>query len=411
MAVTVRLAGAVQVVIHTKKQTNKRIGTFLLGEVLIFFINPKFVDFFGKKIYTIFVQTNLREEEMDIVLICALLIVGLVLIIKGGDYFVDGASWLAEVSGIPKFIVGATIVSVATTLPEIVVSLISVKASPDMAIGNAVGSVVFNSGVIMALALIAQPFVIKRKDYAFKGILLTAVMALLFGFSLLGLKDSPITTKTEGMFTIVGSIVLIVAFIVFIAENVISAKRSALENAQLKQGDLNENLAEAEEVEEKPVATKKSIIINLVKLIGGAAAVAGGAILLKDNAVELCRVFGVSEVLIGVTVLAIGTSLPELVTMIIAVKKGQASLSIGNIIGANTIDLALILPLCTFIVGGAGVPVSFVHLFVTMPTTLLVIAIGIIPTLISKKFSRWQGGLMMAIYSAYFVFNIVYVLI
>ncbi|MBO7149492.1 MAG: calcium/sodium antiporter [Clostridia bacterium] len=348
---------------------------------------------------------------MDIVLICALLIVGLVLIIKGGDYFVDGASWLAEVSGIPKFIVGATIVSVATTLPEIVVSLISVKASPDMAIGNAVGSVVFNSGVIMALALIAQPFVIKRKDYAFKGILLTAVMALLFGFSLLGLKDSPITTKTEGMFTIVGSIVLIVAFIVFIAENVISAKRSALENAQLKQGDLNENLAEAEEVEEKPVATKKSIIINLVKLIGGAAAVAGGAILLKDNAVELCRVFGVSEVLIGVTVLAIGTSLPELVTMIIAVKKGQASLSIGNIIGANTIDLALILPLCTFIVGGAGVPVSFVHLFVTMPTTLLVIAIGIIPTLISKKFSRWQGGLMMAIYSAYFVFNIVYVLI
>lgn len=349
---------------------------------------------------------------MKIVLICVLLVVGLVLIIKGGDYFVDGASWLAEVSGIPKFIVGATIVSVATTLPEIVVSLISVKASPDMAIGNAVGSVVFNTGVIMGIALLAQPFAIKRKDYAFKGLLLTIVMALLFDFSLVGLKGGPITTKTEGVFNIVGSIVLIVAFIIFIAENVISAKKNALENAQLKQGDLNENLTEAEtEFEEKPVATKKSVTINLIKLIGGAVAVAGGAILLKDNAVELCRVFGISEVLIGVTVLAIGTSLPELVTMIIAVKKGQASLSIGNIIGANTIDLALILPLCTFIVGGAGVPVSFVHLFITMPTTLLVVAIGIIPTLISKKFSRWQGGLMMAIYLAYFVFNIVYVLI
>ena len=181
---------------------------------------------------------------MDIFVICVLLVVGLVLIIKGGDYFVDGASWLAEVSGIPKFIVGATIVSVATTLPEIVVSLISVKASPDMAIGNAVGSVVFNTGVIMAIALIAQPFAIKRKDYAFKGVLLTAVMALLFIFSLLGLKSGPITTKTEGVFSIVGSIVLIVAFIVFIIENVISAKKNALENTQLKQGDLNENLAE-----------------------------------------------------------------------------------------------------------------------------------------------------------------------
>ncbi len=409
MGVTVHLAGAVQVVIHIKKQTNKKIGTFLLRGVLISFTNRKFVDFFGKKIYTIFVQTNLREEEMDIVLICVLIIVGLVLIIKGGDYFVDGASWLAEVSGIPKFIVGATIVSVATTLPEIVVSLISVKASPDMAIGNAVGSVVFNSGVIMALALIAQPFVIKRKDYAFKGILVTVVMALLFGFSLLGLKGGPITTNTSGEFSIIGAAVLLVLFIVFIVENVISAKRSALENAQLKQGDLNENIAE-EEVEEKPVATKKSVAINLIKLIGGAIGIGGGAILLKENAVKLCLTFGISEALIGVTILAIGTSLPELVTMIIAVKKGQASLSIGNIIGANTIDLAIILPISAFIVGG-GLPVSFIHLFATMPVTLLIIAIGTIPTLIFKKFSRWQGGLMMAIYLAYFVFNIAYVLI
>ena len=100
---------------------------------------------------------------LEIALICLLLIVGLVLIIKGGDYFVDGASWLAEVSGIPKVIVGATIVSVATTLPEIVVSLISARAQPDMAIGNAVGSVLFNTGVILAIALVVNPFKIERK--------------------------------------------------------------------------------------------------------------------------------------------------------------------------------------------------------------------------------------------------------
>ena len=329
----------------------------------------------------------------NIIVICLLLIVGLVLIIKGGDYFVDGASWLAEVSGIPKFIVGATIVSVATTLPEIVVSLISVKSSPAMAIGNAVGSVVFNSGIIMAIALIASPFIIKRKDYAFKGLLLTGVMALLFAFSLFGMDSNKISLSTNGLFGYVGSAVLLVLFIVFIVENVISAKKNASESQD----------------EEKPVATKKSVIINLLKLILGAGAIGGGAILLRDNAVELAIKLGLSDELISVTILAIGTSLPELVTMIIAVKKGQASLSIGNIVGANTIDLAIILPLSAFIAGGSGLPVSGLHLFITMPVTLLIVAIGIIPTLIFKKFTRTQGVLMSAIYLAYFVLNIVLV--
>lgn len=323
--------------------------------------------------------------------VLALLIIGLVLIIKGGDYFVDGASWLAEVSGIPKFIVGATIVSIATTLPEIVVSLISAKNEPDMAIGNAVGSVVFNTGIIMAIALIAQPFIIKRKDYAFKGILLTVVMALLAIFSFQGVDLGNINAETTGLFGFIGAVILLILFIVFIVENVISAKRNAAENAD----------------EEKPVATKQTLTVNLLKLIGGAAGIAVGAILLKDNAATLAAMAGIPQAVIGVTVLAIGTSLPELVTMIIAVKKGEASLSIGNIIGANTIDLAIILPLSAFIAGGAGLTVTNIHLLLTMPVTLLIILIGIVPTLVFKKFARWQGFVMMAIYLAYFVYNIV----
>ncbi len=331
----------------------------------------------------------------QVVLIILMLIVGLILIIKGGDYFVDGASWLAEVSGIPKFIVGATIVSIATTLPEIVVSLISAKSEPDMAIGNAVGSVVFNSGVIMAIALICAPFVIKRKDYAFKGILLTVVMALLTAFCYMGLNSTPITFETTATFGYVGAVVLLILFIVFIVENVLSAKK----NASLDKG------------EDKIVATKQAVILNLVKLIVGAAGIAGGAILLKDNAVKLATLAGISQAVIGVTILAIGTSLPELVTMIIAVKKGESSLSIGNIIGANTIDLAIILPLSAFIAGGSGLFVSNIHLLITMPVTLLVIAIGIIPTLIFKKFARWQGFTMFAIYLAYFIANILLVVL
>ena len=331
---------------------------------------------------------------MKIALIILLLVIGFVLIIKGGDYFVDGASWLAEVSGVPKFIVGATIVSVATTLPEIIVSLMTAKAQPDMAIGNAVGSVVFNSGVIMAIALITTPFVIKRKDYTFKSLLLIGTMALLSIFSFQGVDLKNLNFYSQGVFGYVGSAILLLIFLTFIIENVKSAK----EHASLS----------GEEMEEKPSKDKKSVIINLLKLILGADAIAFGAILLKNNAVKIAEIAGVPQAVIGVTILAIGTSLPELVTMIIAVKKGEASLSVGNIVGANTIDLALILPLSAFIAGGSGVPVSNLHLLITMPVTLLIVSISLIPTLINKRFSRWQGITMFAIYLAYFTFNIVY---
>jgi cation:H+ antiporter len=332
---------------------------------------------------------------LEIALICLLLIVGLVLIIKGGDYFVDGASWLAEVSGIPKVIVGATIVSVATTLPEIVVSLISARAQPDMAIGNAVGSVVFNTGVILAIALVVNPFKIERKDYSFKGLLLVGVSAILMVFSFGNVDLKNITFQSNGIFGYVGAGLLLIAFVMFIIENVVSAKKHAQENLD----------------NQTPKKDKKSVIINIIKLIGGAIGIGAGAILLKDNGVKLATISGMSQAVIGVTILAIGTSLPELVTMIIAVKKGQGSLSVGNIIGANTIDIAIILPLSAFIAGGKGLPVASEHLFLTLPITLLVISIAIIPSLIFKKFSRWQGVTIFTIYLAYFVYNIVSVVI
>jgi cation:H+ antiporter len=295
-----------------------------------------------------------------------------------------------------------------------VVSLISVKASPDMAIGNAVGSVVFNSGVIMAIALIAQPFLIKRKDYAFKGILLTAVMALLFVFSLLGVNDKVININTNGNFGIIGAIILLCLFIVFIVENVVSAKRNALENKQLSSAQVEEQLGEqsGETIEEKPVVNRKSILINLTKLIGGAIGIAGGAILLKDNAVELCLLFGISEALIGVTILAIGTSLPELVTMIIAVKKGEASLSIGNIIGANIFNLVL--------VSGAAIAINpfkvpaeatfmgnNASLIFDIPIVFGVMAVMTLPPLFKGKLYRWQGIALLGLYAAYCVLQFV----
>ena len=181
------------------------------------------------------------------------------------------------------------------------------------------------------------------------------------------------------------SIIMIAIFVVFMIENIISGKKS-----------LSADSGEVEKTEH----TGKQMALNIVKFLIGAAAVVVGADLLVDDGTVIARHLGVSEAIIGVTIIAIGTSLPELVTTLTAVAKKQSELSIGNIIGANIIDLTLILPICAFLSGGT-LTVGKQSAFLDMPVCLLVIAIAIIPTLIFKKLSRWQGALMVCIYIGY----------
>ena len=178
---------------------------------------------------------------------------------------------------------------------------------------------------------------------------------------------------------------MIAIFAVFMIENIISGQKS-----------LSADSGEVEKTEH----TGKQMALNIVKFLIGAAAVVVGADLLVDDGTVIARHLGVSEAIIGVTIIAIGTSLPELVTTLTAVAKKQSELSIGNIIGANIIDLTLILPICAFLSGGT-LTVGKQSAFLDMPVCLLVIAIAIIPTLIFKKLSRWQGALMVCIYIGY----------
>lgn len=300
-------------------------------------------------------------------------IVGLVLIVKGGDIFVDAATWIAEATGIPKFIIGATVVSFATTLPELLVSSIAaMKGQNDMAIGNAVGSVTANVGLIMSISVLCIPAFVKRKEIALKGALMILAVAALFAFS------------SDLNLNLWQSIIMIAIFAVFMIENLISGKK-ALDIA---------------EEEQRPKATAKDMAVNITKFIFGAAAIVVGADLLVDDGTVIATKLGVSEAIIGVTIIAVGTSLPELVTTLTAIAKKQSDLSIGNIIGANIIDLTMILPICAFLSGGT-LPVGKQSAFLDMPICLLVICIAIIPTLIFKKLSRWQGALMICIYIAY----------
>ena len=242
-----------------------------------------------------------------------------------------------------------------------------------MAIGNAVGSVTANIGLIMSISVLCMPAVIKRSSVALKGSLMILAVAALFAFS----YDLDLNLWQ--------SIIMIAIFAVFMIENIISGKKS-----------LSADSGEVEKTEH----TGKQMALNIVKFLIGAAAVVVGADLLVDDGTVIARHLGVSEAIIGVTIIAIGTSLPELVTTLTAVAKKQSELSIGNIIGANIIDLTLILPICAFLSGGT-LTVGKQSAFLDMPICLLVIAIAIIPTLIFKKLSRWQGALMVCIYIGY----------
>ena len=316
---------------------------------------------------------------MNEFLVILLFALGIVLIVKGGDFFVDAASWIAEVSGIPKLIIGATIVSVATTLPELLVSVMAaIGGKTEMAVGNAVGSVTANIALIMAIGLIFMAGPIRRKDYLVKSMLMigAAVIIAICAFF--------------GEVNIIFSILLLIIFVAFIIENVISAKRNSLENSEGNEAVKKDG---------------KTIVINILKFVFGAAAIVWGADLLVDNGSEIARWLGVSERIIGVTIVAVGTSLPELVTTITAITKKQSSLSAGNIIGANIIDMTLIMPLCA-VVSGASLAIASTAIL-DLVACLVVGVVAVLPALIMKKFTKWQGFLLLALYVVYVTLTIV----
>ena len=305
-----------------------------------------------------------------------LFLAGLVLIIKGGDYFVDAASWIAEASGIPPFIVGATIVSLATTLPELLVSSIAAaEGKVDMAIGNGVGSVTANLGLIMGISLVCIPTEMKRSNFAAKSLLMMAAsFTILF-------------CSRPGQLSLPGTALLAVLFALFLAENIHQA------GASLSSGTASVS---------HPSRDGKTIRINVAKFILGAAGIIIGSNLLVDNGSTLAAIIGIPESVIAVTLVSVGTSLPELVTTITAILKKQSSLSIGNIMGANIIDLTLILPVCT-LVSGQSLTVSRQAILLDFPFCLGACLIASLPTLLFQRTTRLQGFSLLGLYAVYIV--------
>lgn len=302
---------------------------------------------------------------------------GLLCIIKGGDLFVDAASWIAEASGIPKFIIGATVVSFATTMPEMLVSVFAaLQGNADIAVGNAVGSVTANVGLIMCVALICMECAMTRKQFGVKACLLLAAILALFGFT------------RDGQLSVLESVLILIIFVGFLVESLIAARQ--------EQG------SELPAPEERPKIDRKTMLLNIGKFLLGAAGIVLGAQLLIDNGSALARMLGVPDAVIAATMIAIGTSLPELVTTLTAIKKKQASLSVGNIIGANIMDLTLIMPLCA-VIQGKPMTVERQGMLLDIPACLIICAAALIPALVQGKFKRWIGYLIGGLYIAYLI--------
>ena len=327
------------------------------------------MEFFG---YTLF--GSLPGAPL-LIIAGVIFIAGLFLTIKGGDWFVDSASWFAEATGIPKFVVGATIVSFATTLPELLVSVrAAMNGSTQLAIGNAIGSVTANTTLIMGVSLIAMVGVVNRKDFALKGGLL---LAAIIGLTLLSLGN---------FLPVWSAFILWAIFLAFMVSNLIKEKKSAADDTV-------------------DTHNKQEIPVKVILFLLGTASIVFGAEFLVSSGKTIASGIGISETIIGFTVIALGTSLPEFVTTLTAIRKKESSLSVGNVIGANIIDTTLILPLCA-VINGQPLPVERINIVFDFPVCISACAVAVIPTVIQGKFRKWQGYVLLTIYALYMLFLI-----
>lgn len=310
--------------------------------------------------------------------------VGVILLIKGGDWFVDSAVGIAKKFKVPEIIIGATVVSIGTTLPEVMVSVTAaVNNNGAIAYGNAIGSIICNTSLIAALTIAIRPAPVDRKAVA------TPVV-----FFFISAAIYMVAAYVFGRFDRWLGIVMLLVFAVYMSMTIYKGFKNPVQH------------------EEEEEATKSgSLLKDVIVLAISAALIAVGADMLEGSSVSLAGMAGIPTEVVGVTVVALCTSLPELVTAVTALLKGHGALSLGNIIGANIFNLVL--------VSGAAVTISpFVipegsKLFgfntsqlIEIPLMVGVMALMTLPTLFKGKLRRWQGITLLSIYVAFVVLQV-----
>ena len=315
-----------------------------------------------------------------------LFIVGLICLIKGGDWFVDGASSMARKFHLPELLIGATVVSIGTTLPEVMVSTMSaLSGHGEIAYGNAIGSVICNTALIAAITIAVRPGPVNPQT-----------LRIPVAFFYIAAAIYCVAAYAMGKFTRPMGLIMLTVFLAYMIVNVRSM------TADAEEAEESEVPAAKVSKEENDVSMGKILLL----LVAGAALIAVGANLLVDNGTLIAQAFGVPESVIALTFVALGTSLPELVTAITSLAKGHGALSLGNVIGANVFNLVLVsgvsVTLAPFVVPQSAVFMGHnSSLVLEIPVMLLVMSILTIPSLIRGKLTRRQGILLLAIYAVF----------
>lgn len=328
---------------------------------------------------------------MDMLWQIVILVVGFVLLIKGADYFVEGSAAVARFFKVPGVIIGLTIVAMGTSAPELSVSVsAAIGGANEIAVSNVVGSNIFNLLGVLGICAIMKPLPvdkgIKKRDYPIS-LIATLVVGLLGGNLILAgkcgdLSNIDMEVVEAGSLFRWNGIVMIALFILYLAYTIMIAKKNRVEDENAE-----------------PVVLWKNILFMVL----GLAAIIFGGDLVVDSATWLAGAWGMSETLIGLTIVAIGTSLPELVTSVVASAKGENGMAVGNVVGSNIFNLLLILGVSSTIL---PIPIT-VASFVDMVILLAVSLFAYIFVVSGKKISRIEGGIMIAIYVAYIAYTIV----
>jgi len=312
--------------------------------------------------------------------------VGVVLLIKGGDWFVDGAVGIAKRFKVPEIIIGATVVSIGTTLPEVMVSVTAaINSNGAIAYGNAIGSIICNTSLIAALTIAIRPAPVNKK---------AIVTPVIFFF--ISTAIYMVAAYLFGRFDRWLGIVMLLVFGVYMTMTIYNGVKNPVQEHQ-------------EETDEN--STNNSFVKDVITIVVSAILIAVGADMLEGSSVSLATMAGIPTEVVGVTVVALCTSLPELVTAVTALLKGHGALSLGNIIGANIFNLVL--------VSGAAVTISpFVvpegskllgyntSQLIEIPLMVGVMALMTLPTLVKGKLYRWQGVTLLGIYTAFVILQV-----
>lgn len=310
---------------------------------------------------------------MAVVIQLALLAVGFVLLVKGADWFVEGASRVAEKFGIPQLVIGLTIVAMGTSLPEAAVSVsAALKGSAEITIGNIVGSNIMNVLLILGITSVITPIAVQVSTVKYEIPFVILVSAILM---VLGYTDN-VVGRVDGM-------ILWVLMLCYLGYLLVMAKKGEGPSEELPETD-------------KPMPVWKMLLL----IVAGGVMIVVGSDVAVDAATELARIFGMSERLIGLTIVAFGTSLPELVTSATAAIKGKADIAVGNIVGSNIFNILFVVGTSALITPVAYAANFFVDSIVCIATAILlwVLVVG------KKRLGRVGGAVMLVCYAGYFFY-------